>query len=158
MDSKLASIPLIVATLAMVGCATLPTNNAIKPVEQSTKSHLGKDLAFIKTEQDQMVVDQRVQQMLQSELTVDDAIQLALLNNKNLQATLCEVGISEADLVQTSSLPNPRFSMLYAKNRDQYKIEQSITFNILSLFTRSLAKQVGEQQLVQTQQMVALEV
>ncbi len=151
-------INLALVVLAMSGCATLPATNSIQPVEQSTKAHLGKELSIIKNEQDQTLANQHIQQLLQGELSVDDAVQLALFNNKNLQATLYEVGISEADLAQASSLPNPRFSMLYAKNRDQYKIEQSITFNILSLFTRSLAKQVGEQQLAQTQQMVTLEV
>ena len=158
MHYKLADSMILLATLAMAGCVTLPANNAIKSVEQSTQAHLGKDLTLIKSEKEQAAVNQRIQQILQAELTVDTAVQVALLNNKNLQATLFEVGISEADLAQASSLPNPRFSMLYAKNGDQYKIEQSITFNILSLFTRSLARQVGEQQLAQTQQMVTIEV
>ena len=158
MRNQFALLAPVLFTIAISGCATLPATSAIKPVQQSAQSHLGKDLALIQTEQDQMAVNQRIQHILQAELTVDDAVQLALLNNKNLQATLQEVGISEADLAQASSLPNPRFSMLYAKNRDQYKIEQSITFNILSLFTRSLAKQIGEQQLAQTQQLVTLEV
>jgi hypothetical protein len=59
----------------MVGCATLPENNVIKPVEQSTKVHLGKDLSPIKTDQDQTVAYEWVGEVsaMPDALKVEDA-------------------------------------------------------------------------------------
>jgi len=42
-------------------------------------------------------------------LSAADAVQVALLNNRMLQADFEELGISEADLVRAGRLPNPRF-------------------------------------------------
>ena len=38
------------------------------------------------------------------------AVQVALLNNRGLQATYAELGIAEADVVQAGRLRNPGFS------------------------------------------------
>ncbi|HXE55759.1 MAG TPA: TolC family protein [Tepidisphaeraceae bacterium] len=44
-------------------------------------------------------------------LTVDAAVQIALLNNHKLQATFEELGIAQADFVQAGLLQNPVFSL-----------------------------------------------
>ena len=51
-------------------------------------------------------------------LTLDDAVQIALLNNAGLKASLTELGISEADLVRAGRLPNPRFSYSNRRSSD----------------------------------------
>jgi outer membrane protein TolC len=127
-------------------------------IQQSTRLHTGKEIQLVKTEHDQQTITARTDELLQAPLSVEDAVQIALLNNKGLQAKLYEVGISEADLVQASRLPNPRFSMLRARNGDDYKIEQAFTFNIFALFTMPMAKQLSQQRLEQTRTQVTLEV
>jgi len=139
-------------------CATLPSDGGMSNIKQSTKLHIGKDIELVKTEDEQQAITARTDELLQAPLTVEDAVQIALLNNKGLQATLYEVGLSEADLVQASRLPNPRFSMLRARNGDNYKIEQAFTFNIFALFTMPMAKQLSQQRLEQTRTQVTLEV
>ncbi|HSH98366.1 MAG: TolC family protein [Methylophilaceae bacterium] len=144
--------------LVFSGCATLPSDGGMSNIQQSIKLHTGKDIQLVKTDGDQQTITARTDELLQAPLTVEDAVQIALLNNKGLQATLYEVGISEADLVQASRLPNPRFSMLRARNGDDYKIEQAFTFNIFALFTMPMAKQISQQRLEQTRTQVTLEV
>ena len=56
------------------------------------------------------VVANRVAGLLGKPLTVDDAVQIALLNNRGLQAGFQELGITEAEVVQAGRLPNPGFS------------------------------------------------
>jgi hypothetical protein len=51
-----------------------------------------------------------VQTLLAQPLTADAAVQLALLNNSGLKASLTELGIAEAELVQAGRLRNPAFS------------------------------------------------
>ena len=57
-------------------------------------------------------VDQEVRALLQDTLTVDGAVQVALLNNRNLQALYAELGVAQADLVQAGLLRNPVFDGL----------------------------------------------
>ena len=50
---------------------------------------------------------ERVQTLLAEPLSEDAAVQIALLNNRGLQAAYNDLGISEAEYVQTSLPPNP---------------------------------------------------
>ena len=51
-------------------------------------------------------------------LTGDSAVQIALLNNRALRATLEEIGISRADLIQAGLLRNPEFSAAFPSMSD----------------------------------------
>jgi cobalt-zinc-cadmium efflux system outer membrane protein len=55
-------------------------------------------------------VRQAVEKLLQKELSVDAAVQIALLNNPSLQATYEELGVSQADVVEAGLLENPVFT------------------------------------------------
>ena len=48
--------------------------------------------------------------LLQKELSVDTAVQIALLNNRDLQGSYASLGIAQADLVEAGLLENPVFS------------------------------------------------
>ena len=47
--------------------------------------------------------------LLNRKLTADDAVQIALLNNRELQAVYSDLGVAQADLVQAGLLNNPIF-------------------------------------------------
>ena len=151
MRSKFLTIGL---SLMLAGCATLSPDGGMREVQQAVQQRLGDAVQINKGE----VGAGRVEELLREPLTVDCAVQIALLNNKGLQASLYDIGISEADLVQASRLPTPSFAMRYTKNGGDFNIEQSLTFNIFSLFTMPLAKEIGERQLAQTKNLVTLEV
>jgi cobalt-zinc-cadmium efflux system outer membrane protein len=53
--------------------------------------------------------DERVKAMLHDELTADQAVAVAMLNNPRLQVTLAELGIARADLIEASTITNPVF-------------------------------------------------
>src|SRR6266481_1012649 len=54
---------------------------------------------------------QEVRQLLRKPLTIDTAVQIALLNNRSLQATFEKIGLSTADLIEAATFPNPRFDL-----------------------------------------------
>ncbi len=54
-------------------------------------------------------IDAAVRELLARELTVDAAVQVALLNNRRLQAEYALLGLAQADLVQAGLLRNPVF-------------------------------------------------
>ena len=91
-------------------------------------------------------------------LSVDDAVQVAILNNRGLQAALAELGLAEADLVQAGRLPNPRIALHRVPDEHHYKFEQALSFNILSLVFMPLATEVEERRFAGAQSRAVLEV
>src|SRR5262249_11416365 len=59
-----------------------------------------------RTDLDQEAAD-RLRALLQRKLTVDDAVQIAMLNNRTLQAMYTDLGLAQADLVQAGLFKNP---------------------------------------------------
>lgn len=158
--AKLLASMTVVTTLA--GCASFSNDGGFGSVEQTTRERLNKDVKWARSDAEKSELQARAVELLANPLTVDDAIQVALYNNRGLQAAFFDLGISEADLVQAGRLPNPHFSMLRASKPEngirEYKIEQALTFNIFALITMPLAVEVEKRNFVQTQRMAVIEV
>ena len=78
-------------------------------VSTAVEARSGKRVVWnLGTELDAQVA-QEVRALLHDTLTADGAIQVALLNNRNLQALYAELGVAQADLVQAGLLKNPVF-------------------------------------------------
>lgn len=149
---------MVSVSLALGGCANFTKDGGFENVQQTTQQHIKQEVAWPKSQEAQEKIDAQIKDLLTNKLDVESAVQIALLNNKRLQASFYELGISEADLVQAGRLPNPRFSMLYTKNNGDYKIEQILTFNIFSLITMSKAVDIEKHRFEQVQKETALEV
>jgi outer membrane protein TolC len=87
-------------------------------------------------------------------LSVEDAVQIALLNNRMLQGAFQELGISEAELVQAGRLQNPRFDLRHAGAAGQYDIEETLSFNVLALLTMPYTHDIEKRRFAQTQNSV----
>jgi outer membrane protein TolC len=152
----------LIALTTLAGCTTFSNDGGFGSVEQATRARLGKEVTWARSDVQRAALLARVDELLAQPLTVDDAIQLALFNNRGLQAAFFDLGISEADLVQAGRLPNPHFSMLRASKPEngirEYKIEQALTFNIFALITMPLAVQVEQRNFEQTQRLAVIEV
>jgi outer membrane protein TolC len=130
---RLRLCALLVSAAVLGGCASFSTDGGFSRVEQTAKERLGKDLRWARTEADQDTIDRRVSELLARPLSVDDAVQIALLNNRGLQATFHELGITEAEVVQAGRLPNPGFSFSRLKRGDEVELERSLHFNLARL-------------------------
>lgn len=158
-----ARIVLVALTAAVLGgCATFSKDGGFDAVERRVKERSGKDVAWVRTGEARSKVEARVAELLAQPLTADSAVQIALLNNRGLQASFAELGISEADLVQAGRLQNPRLSILRASRDEptgrEYKIEQALTMNIFSLITMPIASEIEARNFARTQRGVTLEV
>jgi outer membrane protein TolC len=152
------SLLLLAGSIALGGCATFSKDGGLDGVKSLAQQHIKQEVAWPKTEAEQKIIAASVEELLQKELDAESAVQLALFNNKGLQASFYELGISEADVVQAGRLPNPKFSMLYARNNGDYKIEQALTFNIFSLLTMPKMLEIERLNFERTKQQVALNV
>lgn len=148
----------VCVALSLSGCATFSSDGGMNDVKKSAAQHIKQEVVWSKTAEEQKQSADRVNALLSNALNVDDAVQIALLNNKGLQASLYDLGLSEADVVQAGRLPNPKFSMFYARNNGDYKIEQALTFNIFSLLTMPTMLAIERQNFEKTKQKVALDV
>jgi len=130
---RLRLCALLVSAAVLGGCASFSADGGFSMVEQTAKERLGKDLRWARTEADQDTIDRRVSELLARPLSVDDAVQIALLNNRGLQATFHELGITAAEVVQAGRLPNPGFSFSRLKRGDEVELERGLHFNLARL-------------------------
>ena len=101
-------LPMLMATVIMFGgCATLSRDGGFGAVADVAKERLAKDVQWVRSASDADSVQAIVKRSLAHPLTVDAAVQVALLNNRGLQETYAQLGIAEAALVQASRLYNP---------------------------------------------------
>lgn len=152
---------LLLTTLAAVGangCAGFTKDGGFDSVAAGAHQHLAADIQWPRTSQERSKVDAQVAALLGHPLSAEDAVQIALLNNRMLQGAFEELGISEADLVQAGRLPNPRFDLRHASGAGQYDVEETLSLNVLSLLTMPYARDIAKQRFAQTQGAVVLRV
>ena len=140
------------------GCASFSADGGFSTVEQTAQQRLGKDVRWSRSDADQDVIDKRVAELLAQPLTVDDAVQVALLNNRGLQAAFQELGITEAEVVQAGRLPNPGFSFARRQRGDEVELERGLHFNLARLLVMPLVAKLEARRFEQTQGMVAMSV
>ncbi|WP_175899044.1 TolC family protein [Burkholderia vietnamiensis] len=153
MIERRISIRLIAGAVALVvlaGCTTFSRDGGFNTVSTTASERLGKEALFIRTEQDRDAVAQRTRELLGKPLAMDDAVQVALLNNAGLQASYAELGISEADLVQAGRLPNPGFSFSRTHWSDNFGITRTFSANVLAILTLPLATRIESRRFEQT--------
>ena len=150
----------LVAVLAsaalLTGCASFSPDGGFAAVEQTAKDRLGKDLQWPRSAAAQDGIDQRVRELLSQPLTVDAAVQVALLNNRGLQASFQELGITEAEVVMAGRLPNPGFSFGRSSRGDEREIERGLHFNLARLIAMPLTREMESRRFQQTQGRVAM--
>jgi cobalt-zinc-cadmium efflux system outer membrane protein len=94
----------------LLGCASVDSAEAFPEVEAVARERVGAGLQWIRGTAEDAEVDRKVREILANPLSVEAAVQIALLNNRKLQATYEELGVAQADLVQAGLLKNPVFS------------------------------------------------
>ncbi len=146
------------ATLLLAGCATVDPNAGFTTVEKAARERLDKNLRWVRSDADQALVDGRVAELLAQPLTVDAAVQVALLNNRGLQADFHELGIAEADRVQASRLANPGFSFGRLTRGSEVELERGFHLNLARLLMLPRLQQIQDRRFAQAQGAVTLRV
>jgi len=86
-DMNKASLAMAGWAFVLAGCATFSEDGGFGKVEEIAQVRLGQKPSWQRSEQDVASVQAKVRELLARPLSVDDAVQLALLNNRGLQAT-----------------------------------------------------------------------
>lgn len=133
-----------VAALTLAGCASFSSDGGFNDVGAMTRERVGVQVqrpGSTPTAEN----TQRVEQLLAAPLTVDAAVEMALLNNRGLQAELAELGIAEAEFVQTGRMRNPGFSFSRLRTGADVEIERSVGFDLAGLLTMPVRTRIAGQ-------------
>ncbi len=123
------------AALVLAGCTTLSSDGGMNEVSALTSERTGQAVQLAQPRSRTEATDRHVNELLGKPLTPDAAVQVALLNNKGLQASFAELGIAEADLVAAGWMRNPSFSFSRMRTGNDVEIERGIMFDLIGLMT-----------------------
>ncbi|MFY7915102.1 MAG: TolC family protein [Rubrivivax sp.] len=155
---RLRLLAMLASAAVLGGCASFTPDGGFATVEKTTKDRLGKDVQWARSDADQDSISKRVDELLSKPLTVDAAVQVALLNNRGLQADFQELGITEAEVVQAGRLPNPGFSFGRMSQGDEREIERGLHFNLARLVAMPLIGRMEARRFEQVQARVSMNV
>ena len=153
-------LPAVLLTAVMVSsCATLSGDAGFRSVQDAARERgLKKDAAWIRDDKSREAARASIRKLLQAPLDLDAAVQIALLNNRGLQATYADVGIAEADVVQAGRLRSPGFSYARLRRGDEIEIERTFLFDLLGLITMPIRTELEKRRYETTKSRVAAEI
>lgn len=149
--THLRDMSVLAAALLLAGCASLGSDAGLDPVRQVVGERLGTQQAQSLQARPAAQRAPELGALLAAPITVDSAVQIALLNHPGLQADLHGLGVSEAELVQASRLPNPGFSWGRSRQGHEREIERGLGLELGHLLALPLIRQAQSQRLAAAQ-------
>ena len=134
--------------LGFTGCASVNLGAGFPEVGASVEERSANRIVWNRgTELDQEAAEQ-VRSLLQGKLTVDDAVQIAMLNNRELQAVYSDLGLAQADLVQAGLFKNPILdaAILFPLSGVRPDLQLSVVVSLLDALYVPLRKRVATAQ------------
>lgn len=162
-SKQLVTMPLRALAIAMAvaslgGCVTFSADGGFSAIGTATKDRgLKQDVKWVKTDKDAEYAQAEVKKLLAAPLSADSAVQIALLNNRGLQATYAELGIAEADLVQAGRLVNPGFTFERLHRGSNVSIDRTFLVNVMALITMPIRTDLEKRRFQLTQGRIAAE-
>ncbi|HVH44028.1 MAG TPA: TolC family protein [Labilithrix sp.] len=157
----LTRIAAALLALAVTGCASTSAKPAFDDVAQTVKARSGHAVRWEQDSAEDREAERAMDQLLQRQLTVDAAVQVALLASPRLRAKFEELAIARSDLVQAGLLKNPVFGI----GRTAWEAEHispnlfaTVEQDFLDVLTMPLRKRVAATQLEATKLEVGDEV
>lgn len=146
------------AALLLAGCASFSPDGGMGTVSNLTQERTGQPVTAQRSAADASTAARRRDEILAQALTADSAVELALLNNRGLQASFSQLGIAESALVEAGRLRNPVLGFgRMALGGGAVEIERSIMFDVLGLLTLPAAQRVQQRHFEQAQLQAAHE-
>lgn len=143
--------------IAFAGCASTNPKTAFDDVDKKVNARTGQSVQWHNNSASNEI-SMAIEPLLKTNLTVQTAVTIALLNNRSLQAEFGEIGISQADLAQASRLQNPEIAGSWRfpdRPPSAADIQYSAAGNLLDLLTLPAKKKVAARNLEQTKLKVA---
>jgi outer membrane protein TolC len=113
MKSLSFGIAIICALMSFSGCASVGTEREWARLKINLRERTGQDVNWEQSEAAAAGIREQVEAILAGGLGREEAVQIALLNNRELQSRFEDIGIYKADLIQAGLFRNPRLSAIF---------------------------------------------
>jgi len=143
---------LLVLMLSLFSLSALQAQST-DDLKSTIRLRTGKQVEWQKDAEASDQIRGAIRALLRRTLSADAAVQVALLNNRELQATFEEIGIAQADLIEAGLLKNPIFAgnaRFPDRSPSGTNIEMSIAQEFFDLLVIPLRKKVAAAQLAKT--------
>ena len=137
---------LVLAAAALAGgCASAPKDAGFTDVQRVVVEQARQPVAWDPSTPVQPPDDAAIAPLLAGELTADDAVRIALAHNRDVQATLEELGVARGELLAAGTIRNPLFHAEFrfggaGVNPVEFGLAQSL-FDLLQVRGRKRAGQ-----------------
>ncbi len=147
---------LLTLLAGLAGCASTSPQPAFEDTSRKIEVRIGRRVSWDQGGTDDAAATRDIRSMLSRELTVDTAVQTALLQNQGLRAMYEELSIAQADLVQAGLLQNPTLAGTasfpfaggaFGGHDLAPGFSVSVTQDFLSIFTIAAKKRIAESEL-----------
>lgn len=134
---------LAACVLALCGCATVQPRQGLEEVSTVVVDRMQQRIHWRTGGADDQEVDRAIAALLAIPLHAEAAVQIALLNNRHLQATFEELNIAQADLVAAGLLRNPIFEAEIRFADAGTSAEFSLVQEFLAIFQIPLRERIA---------------
>ena len=143
---------LLAIGLIVSGCAAPPAS--FERVRSQVGERTNHHVAWNRGSVDDARITGEVRALLRRPLTAERAVQVALLNNRDLQASFEEIGIAQADLIEAGLLTNPSLGVSVRfpdRSPSGTNVEYSIAQNLIELILRPARTRIAAGQVAQAE-------
>ncbi len=140
----------LVFLIAGCGSSSLDPQPAFDDVRAGVARRSGRPITWHRQDESSTAPTSQIEEMLSDDLSLDEAVRIALLNNRRLQATYERLGIAQAQVVQAGLLRNPMLdvSLRFVEGPgSDYILEMGAIQDILDVFLIPLRKRLARAQL-----------
>src|SRR5262249_14099541 len=141
----------LLAAALLSGCTWFSPDAGMGLVADIAGRELKKEAAAIRSPDEAEAANAAVRRLLGRTLTADSAVQIALLNNRGLQAAYSELAVADAQRVGQSLPPNPTISVTRIEGPIGLEIERRIVSDILALATLPARSEIAAARFCQAQ-------
>ena len=159
--ARITTISLSLLLMVITGCAQVPKEAGFGDVQNLVHQRINYRLHWNQGSASDEQVARAIDDLLMQELSVDGAVQIALLNNQHLQAIYEDLGVTQADVVEAGLLENPVFfgqTRFPDKSPSMTNLEFEITQNFLNILMLPARKKLAAMQFEKVKLRVADEV
>jgi len=104
----------LISLILLSGCGTVKTQREWTRLAEVTGNFTDQEILWEQSYEDEKKIQEEIGKILiDNILTESEAVRMTLINNRRLQSTFEEIGISKADLVQAGLFHNPSLGILF---------------------------------------------